>query len=148
AFIGHDCKVVSDCFMARSMWASGYPDQALKHIQAALELAQQLSHSQTLAVAQHFACHIHQLRGETPLAHQRAAELVSLAEEHGLELWHAIGNVDFGWSEVLLGRVQEGIAQIRSGIEAYKAKGAKLWQPHFLGLLALALARSSAMEEA
>jgi DNA-binding winged helix-turn-helix (wHTH) protein len=27
-FIGHDCKVVCDCFAARAMWALGDPDQA------------------------------------------------------------------------------------------------------------------------
>src|SRR5262249_19982900 len=46
-FIGPNCKVVSDCFAARALWALGYPDRAERRIHAALALARKLSHPQT-----------------------------------------------------------------------------------------------------
>ena len=46
------------------LWQLGYPDQALKKIQEALTLAQELSHPPSLAGALYFAAELHQLRRE------------------------------------------------------------------------------------
>ncbi len=147
-FIGHDCRVVSECFAARALWVLGYPDRASERMRGALAFAQELSHPQTLVVARHFAVQLHQLRGEPALAQEHAKALVALADEHGLELWLAFGNIDLGWAEVELGCAEQGIEQMRRGLAAYQATGAKLWRPHFLGLLAVALSRTQQLEEA
>jgi predicted ATPase len=147
-FIGHDCKVVSECFMARALWALGQSDHAVERIGRALALARDLSHPQTLVVAQHFAAQIDLLRGEPQLARECARELVTLSDEYGLQLWLAFGNIDLGGAETELGSMAEGIERMQRGLEAYKATGAKLWRPHFLGMLATALSRAGRGEEA
>ena len=53
--IGHDCKVVSECFAARALWMVGRPDEPSKRMQWALAFARELSHPQTLVIAQHFS---------------------------------------------------------------------------------------------
>jgi DNA-binding winged helix-turn-helix (wHTH) protein/predicted ATPase len=146
-FIGHDCKVVSECFAARALWALGYPDRALAKVKEALALARDISHSQTLVVAAHFASQLHQLRGEPLLAHERAEEVIALADEYGLELWLAFGNINHGWAEFELGNTEHGIQQMRQGLAACEATGARLWRPHFLGLLGGALCRIERLDE-
>jgi predicted ATPase len=148
AFIGHDCKVVSECFAARALWALGYPDRAEERMAAALAHARDLGHPQTSVVAAHFLAQLHQLRGEVTLAHERAKEVVELADEYGLDLWLAFGNIDLGWAEAELGKAETGVDRMQSGLAAYETTGAKLWRPHFLGLLATALARVQKLEEA
>ena len=139
--------MVSDCFAARALWALGYPDQALERVERALSLAQELSHVETLVIANHFAAHLHQLRGEAPRAQERSETVVALGEEYGLELWVAFGNMNRGWAAVEQGHVEEGIDGLRRGLAAYEATGAKLWRAHFLGLLAQALAKADRVEE-
>jgi predicted ATPase len=145
--MGLDCKVICECFAARALWALGYPDQATERTAAALELARQLRHPQTLVVAGHFAAQLHQLRGEVSLVYERAKEAVELADEYGLELWLAYGLIELGWAEAELGNSQPGIEKMQRGVTAYEATGAKLWSSYFLGLLADQLAKAGRVEE-
>jgi predicted ATPase len=146
-FIGRDCKVVCECFAARALWALGYPDQAAERVADALATARELGHPQSLVVALHFSAQLHQLRGEVALAYEHAKEAFELADEYGLELWLAYGNINMGWAEAELGNAQQGIEQIQRGLAAYEATGAKLWSSYFLGLLADALAKAGRAEE-
>jgi DNA-binding winged helix-turn-helix (wHTH) protein/predicted ATPase len=145
--IAHDCKVVSECFAARALWALGHPDAALERMQGALTFARELSHPGSWIFAAHFAAQLHQLRGEPLLALERAKEVVQLGDEYGLDLWQAFGNIDQGWAEAELGTTQDGIDQMQRGLAAYQATGAKLWCPYFLGLLAEQLAKAGRVEE-
>ncbi len=147
AFIGRDCKVVCACFASRALWTLGYPDRAAERMAAGLALAHELGHPESLVIALHFAAQLHQMRGEVPLAYERAKELVELANEYGLELWGAFGNFNLGWAEVEMGQ-KSGIERMQRGLAAYEATGAKLWRPHFLGLLAIALANDQQLEAA
>lgn len=145
--IAHDCKVVSECFAARALWALGNPDGALERTQGALEFAKELSHPASRVFAAHFSTQLHQLRGEPVLAQERAREVVKLADEYGLDLWQALGNIDLGWAEAELGNAEQGIEQMQRGLASYLATGAKLWCPYLLGLLAGQLAKAGRVEE-
>jgi tetratricopeptide (TPR) repeat protein len=145
--IVHDCKVVSDCFAARALWALGDSDGALERMQEALSFARELSHPTSWMFAAHFAAQLHQLRGEPLRARDRAREVVKLADEYGLDLWQAFGNIDIGWAEAELGNTQQGIDQMQRGLAAYMAAGAKLWCPYVLGLLAEQLGKAGRVEE-
>ena len=141
-FIGHDCKVVSECYAARAQWALGYPDRAAARMHNALALARELSHPHTLVVASHFAAHLHQLRGEPVRAQERATDVIALADDYGLDLWLGVGHIDAGWAAFELGTRQSGIDQMRRGLAACAATGVRLWRPHFLCLLASALSKA------
>jgi predicted ATPase len=145
--IAHDCKVVCECFAARALWALSDPDNALQRMQRALAFARELSHPASWIFAAHFAVQLHQLRGEPLLARERASEVVKIADEYGLDLWQALGNIDMGWAEAELGNRQLGIEQMQQGVAAYRATGAKLWCPHFLGLYAEQLGKAGRTEE-
>src|SRR5262249_42502859 len=61
---GHDHGVVCFSYAAWVLWLLGYPDQALKRSQEALNLAQKLSHPFSLAFALNFASLLHLYQGE------------------------------------------------------------------------------------
>ena len=146
-FIGLDCKVISECFAGKALWALGYPDQAAERTERALAFARQLARPQTLVVASHFAAQLHQLRGEVELVRQRAQEAVDLADEYGLELWLAYGLIELGWAEAESGETEKGIPRMQRGIAAYEATGARLWSSFFLQLLADQLAKVGRAKE-
>lgn len=145
--IAHDCKVVSECFAARALWNLGEDDLALKRMKGALDLARELSHPASWLFAAHFSAQLHQLQGDAVAAHERAREVVKLADEYGLDLWQAVGDIDLGWADAELGNPEDGIERLQRGIKTYMATGAKLWCPHFLGLLADQLGKAGRLEE-
>jgi predicted ATPase len=53
-----------------------------------------------------------------------------------------------GWALVEQGQEDEGLAQLRQGLITYRATGAELERPHWLGLMAEACAKTGRMEEA
>ena len=145
--IGHDCKVLSECFAGRALWTLGFPDAALRRVQGALAFARELAHPQSSVGAAHFACEVHQLRREPLLARDLACQVLRLADEYGLEYWVALGKVDLGWADAELGNALLGIEEIQEGVAAYEATGGKLWSPRFLGLYAVALGKAERFEE-
>ena len=145
--IGHDCKILSECFAGRALWTLGFPDAALKRVQGALAFARELAHPQSSVGAAHFACEVYRFRGEPLLARDLANEVLRLADEYGLEYWVALGKVDLGWADAELGNPLRGIEEIQEGLTAYEATGGKLWTPRFLGMQAVALAKAGRFEE-
>lgn len=145
--VAHDCKVVSECFAARALWALGDEEGAAKRMQGAMAFAIELSHPASRVFVAHFSAQLHQLRGEVEFARERAQEVVKLADEYGLDLWQALGDIDLGWAEGAMGNAQSGIEQMQRGIKTYMASGARLWCPYFLGLVAERLGKTGRTRE-
>ena len=76
------------------------------------------------------------------------AELVGLATEQGFPQWSAQGTIYRGWVKVNTGDVADGISLLRNGWDAFRATGAKLLLPHYMGLLVTACEIGGQMEEA
>jgi predicted ATPase len=64
-----------------------------------------------------------------------------------MPLWRAWAMVQRGWVLTQQGVLQEGIAQIREGLDAAQATGAAVYQPYFLALLAEAYGKAGQAEE-
>jgi predicted ATPase len=134
-------------YAAWELWLLGYPDQALQRSHEAVTLAQEMSHPFSLVFALHFAVVFHQLRREGQAAQARAEAVILLSTEQGFVLPLALGIIMRGWSLVEQGQGEEGIAQMRQGIAAFQATGAKTWWPYFLGLLAETCGKGGQAEE-
>ena len=113
----------------------GYPDQALEKSHEALTLAQELSHPFSLAFALYFAAGLHQLRREGQAAQERAEAAIALSTEQGFPVLVGAGTILRGWALAEQGQREEGIAQIRQGLAAWRATGAELLRPYFLALV-------------
>jgi tetratricopeptide (TPR) repeat protein len=133
-----DPGVLCRGFAALSLWHLGYPDQALQRVHEAFALAQELSHPFSFAYALQFARTLHQLRKEWQLAQEKAKELIAFSSEHSFPQFVAVGTFSRGARLVAQGQVEEGLAQMRQGMETYLAGGTEVGHPILLGGLAWA----------
>ena len=121
---------------ARTLWLLGYPEQALARLHDALALAHELSHPYSLAFARCWAAFVSQFRRDVPAVHEQAEAAVALSTEQGFPQWAAMGTSLRGWALAMQGQGEEGMAQVRQGIAAWRATGAALLVPYLCTLLA------------
>ena len=128
-----------DAEAARIVWALGYPTSALQRANANAERARTLGHPETLAFSWIFCAFVHQFRGEPALALERAEQVTTLCDEHGLAQTRAWGLPVHGWALAMTGRLDEGIAELRQSIADHHTMHSRLAVPYFHALLAEAL---------
>jgi predicted ATPase len=112
-----------------------------------LDAARKLAHVNTLAYGLLFTCFFEQFRQAVGEAQDRAEALVGLATEQGFPHFLAAATVIRGWVLTQAGELETGLAQLRQGHPAWRATGAGLYEPYFLGLQAGAHGHSGAVEE-
>ena len=134
--MGQDPGVGCRAYAALTLWLLGYPEQALARLHEALALAHELSHPYSLAFARCWAAFVSQFRRDVPAVHEQAEAAVALSTEQGFPLWAALGTSLRGWALAMQGQGEEGMAQVRQGIAAWRATGAALLVPYFCTLLA------------
>jgi predicted ATPase len=120
------------------LWLLGYPEQARRRGQEELALAsaEEPLPPYTLAHASNLVAVVHHLRREEHLAEEHAEAGMRLSEEHGFAMELGRGTILRGWALVVQGQEEEGLAQMRHGLAAYRATGAEAWRPFYLALLA------------
>jgi class 3 adenylate cyclase/predicted ATPase len=134
--MGQDPGVACGAFAAMTLWLLGYPAQALARLDDALALAHELSHPFSLAFASCLAAFVSQFRRDVPATYEHAETAVVLSTEQGFTQWLAMGTSLRGWALAMQGQGEEGRAQVRQGIAAWRATGAALLGPYFCTLLA------------
>jgi class 3 adenylate cyclase/predicted ATPase/energy-coupling factor transporter ATP-binding protein EcfA2 len=140
----HDPGVVGRCAEAFILWHLGYPDQALTRVHEALTLARELSHPYSLGLALAWgAPFLHQYRREGQAAQERAEAGITISHEQGFSL-HITGTMLRGWALAEQGQAEEGIAQIRQGLEAYRVEYLCTF---YLSLLAEACGKAGRVED-
>jgi tetratricopeptide (TPR) repeat protein len=102
------------------LWQQGLPDEALRHAEEAIAEARVAATPFSEAFALHWAAALHQLRGEAALCLERAEAVLALATEQAFPLPAVYAMVHSGWVLVKRGRAEEGLARLRSGIDAYR----------------------------
>ncbi|MCI0440076.1 MAG: hypothetical protein L0177_13245, partial [Chloroflexi bacterium] len=132
---------------ARPLWLLGYPDQALQRGHEAMSLAQELAHPFSLAFALNWVATVHQFRRDARATQERAEALIAFSTEQGFALWVPFGTVLQGWALAEQGRREEGMAQMRQGMAAWRATGAEVDLPYFLALLAEANAKGGQLDD-
>jgi tetratricopeptide (TPR) repeat protein len=90
---GDDPAVCGLSHKAWTMWLLGYPDQALQSAQAAVRLAQQLSHPMSLALATSCMAQLHGFRRESANAIEKARAAAALSEEHTFPYFRQAGEL-------------------------------------------------------
>jgi predicted ATPase len=144
---GQDPGVTALSFRAVALWLLGYPDQALEYSRQAVTAGAKLGQPTTYALALHFAAMLRQYRRENTAVQGFADATTAIATEHGLSLWVANGLLMHGWSLVQQGVWNVGITELRQGIAAFAATGAKIYRTYYLGMLAEALDRGGQIDE-
>jgi predicted ATPase len=137
AFImGQDLGVAGLCWAMLSLWMLGYPDQAMQRRQKALALAQAVDHTFSLGYAFTLAdSMIHQLRNDVLMTYEGTANTLAYVNKYGFSFFQAYNQVVMGWAQAETGNIEEGIAQILSGIVKHKEMNARSFLPHYQALL-------------
>jgi serine/threonine protein kinase/predicted ATPase len=145
---GHNAGVTHRCYLALVLWHLGYPDQALRLDRETQELARTIGHAFSLGHALDFTAflgHYCRLGAQVRAA---AEEELALATDQGFQLWHACGTLHKGAGMLLLGRREEALALLLKGFSAFRATGAEVRVPAYLGMLGDAYTQSARFEDA
>jgi predicted ATPase len=132
---------------AWALWELGYPDIAYKRSQESLAQVREIMHVYSLAAAFGFAAMHAQLRRDAPVVREQAEMAITLAVEHGFPQVLAFSTVFHGWALAQQSQVEEGIKEMRRGVNAWLATGAKAALTWFLAMLAEAYGNLGQPEE-
>lgn len=132
---GTDPGLICHIYMAWAQWYGGYADQAQQGMAKALTLAHDLDHPHSVAFVLTFAAFLHQMRRERAAAQERAEAAIALSVEQGFAQWLATGKIVLGWALAEQGESEAGLVQLRQGLAAFEATGAKTAMSYFLAML-------------
>jgi len=105
----------------------------------AIALAKKLNDMAALGLALYWAGLLAHFEGNPAEVERLALDLIELCTRQTFASWLPGGVVLRGWAHSASGDTAEGISWIQGGIRDYKATGAVLRLPYFLGLKAEAL---------
>ena len=125
----------------------GYVEQALERSREALALAQDMSHTYSLAFTMHYAALIHQCRREVQAVQELAEAEMALASAQGFPFYSEGSMIRRGWVLVQQGAMEEGIAQLQQGLDGWLARGHNLGTTHVLARLAEAYGKAGQAEK-
>jgi class 3 adenylate cyclase/tetratricopeptide (TPR) repeat protein len=147
-YTGHNAGVTHRNYLALALWHLGYPDQALRVDCEARGLARSIGHAFSLGHAVDFTAYLYHYCRLGAEVRAAAEEETALATEQGFQLWHALGTLHQGTGLLLEGRRQEALPLLLKGFRAFRATGAEVRVPAYLGLLGEAYLRLARFEEA
>ena len=143
-----DPRVHVRSYDGMALWFLGYPDQALRICAQAHHYADASQHPFSQAMERTISLRVHQFRGEAEIVASQANAAIALCEEHEFAHYLAIALMLRGWAIAQQGRFEEGIAEIRKGLEKERTTGALLLNSYSLGLLADACLKNERYEQA
>jgi DNA-binding winged helix-turn-helix (wHTH) protein/predicted ATPase len=141
-FGNHDPGVCCRSFRARALVLSGRTDEAMEACTDAINVARELAHPFSEALAQVFAASVCQVIRDWPAAKAHATAALLIAREQGFKLLSAWASAFEGWAQTEDGVNDEGLLKMETNIKAARTIGSSQFQTHLLGLLAEAHLRS------
>lgn len=124
---GQDASVGNLVYIALTLWLMGKPNQALMKSHESIALARKLEHPFSLVYALNFSAWLSYMLRNPDSAATLAEEEILLSEEQGF-FWTTLGTVIAGWSQARKGETKEGLNKIQTGLQNYRAPGARLSQ--------------------
>ncbi len=141
AIFRQDWRVYGHGEWLRVLWLLGYPDRALRCLQDAFTLAQEIPERTDLKWPLIFGALLHQHRREPERCLELAERTVAHGEEHGLDAHVRWGTLLRGWAIAELGAVDDGIQLMQESLVAHRAIRQMIIMPYWLALLAEQLAK-------
>lgn len=132
---------------ATTLWALGYPEQALKKNEEALRLVQQQTNPYTTVVVLLAAAALAQFNQCWQSAEAHAARAMRVAEEHGFADLLPQATVRHGRALTAQGHAEQGFAEMHQGCAAARARGAAVLHTSLRLLLAGAYASTGRRAE-
>jgi TOMM system kinase/cyclase fusion protein len=142
-----DPWVFAHAYLSLALWLLGYPERAAEQGRQALKLADGLDRAFSVAVAVRYVSWLHQffhdLEGISALAERARV----LSTEKGLLAFAGLAKIMGGWVLTARGQSDQGVAEMRQGLEELGTLTANLARTYYLALLAEACAHAGRPEE-
>ena len=144
-----DQRVTARVTLAQVLWLQGFPDQATRTAQDAVNDAEAADHAISLcnALAQ-AACPVALYVGDLAAADRLVGMLLDHSARHSLDLWHVLGRCWGGVLHIRRGDVVGGLPLLRASLRGLRQTGFALRYPAFRGALAEGLAAAGQAREA
>jgi tetratricopeptide (TPR) repeat protein len=143
-----DPRVASQLIFAWDLWILGYPDQARDTVLELLGHADELTDPYTLAFAHYVTSAVHLLRGESQAAMAHAERSFEVSREHGINLYALYSRFGRGCALTKIGQKQQGLIEIKTGIEEAQRSNLGYMRGFMLGWLGTARADNGDSEAA
>ncbi|HEY3587253.1 MAG TPA: hypothetical protein VGK85_08870, partial [Myxococcaceae bacterium] len=144
---GWNFAVHSRAWFAHALWLQGRVNSALMQGVEAMRIADELGQPFNQAVSATYLALLHQLRSDAETARTSAQRALAITTESRAPYYRA-------WSQILVCHAEtvsrpeaETVAALRSSIDDFRASGARLRLPYYLGLLAGACCRAGLAAE-
>jgi len=144
--LGYGLTEVLD-YLALVLCFQGYPERALRANHEALALARELHRGNETAVMCVSGATLQQLARGVRATQELAEELIARTREGSFPTYRPIALLLLGWAHARSGREEEGIAEMRRGLDAWRASGTRDRLSQFLALLAEGYALAGRAEE-
>src|SRR4029453_4300585 len=145
---GNDPAVVGHSYAAWALWYLGFTDRSLWHLDRMFAVARDVAAPFTMASALAYATALHYFRREPRETRERAEQTIAISGEHGFPFWMGMVTSPRGWALGEQGEGAEAIVQLRRGMAISQAVRCELARPHFLTMLAQAVARAGQWSDA
>jgi tetratricopeptide (TPR) repeat protein len=145
---GYDAGIGCHFQDARVLWTLGYPDAAARRMAEAMALARRSGHPLMILFTLVFAAWIRQLRQEPHEVLAVTAEGLPLVDQYGFPHIAAWLSGFHGWAMARSGDAPGGEQHLRDAVALSGAIGVALMRPHYLTLLADAVALQGRIDEA
>ncbi|SEF15007.1 Double zinc ribbon [Rhizobiales bacterium GAS191] len=143
----HDAGVCGHSHQAWLVAVLGHLDQAVEEMDLALALSRDLGHPASLVHALWSAAELRHIRREPEVVEELTAALMPLVAEHGSAVAVANATMLRGWALVERGIVDEGVAELRKGLNQWRSTGSHYLLPYRLGRAAEAFRAAGLAEE-
>ena len=143
-----DPGVMALSYATVNSWTLGLIDESREHSRESLELAQQLRNPLAVAWVRFFTGALHVFLREPRRALEYVEPLIALSTEHGFALFTGLATIVRGAALAEDGRHDEGIAELRKGLDVYRTTGQRVSHRLYLCWLAQAYAAAGAVAEA
>ena len=129
-------QVASLLLLSWDLWFLGYPDQSLARVSEALALAQGLAQPYSVAFAHYMTSVVHLLRGDPARALESAERSLEMSREQRFSLYVLLSTISRGRALGELGRLQEAVTEMQSGISEGRRTGVGFMLPMMYSWLA------------
>jgi predicted ATPase len=135
--------------LALTLYLLGYPEQALVSAENSIALVEQMGDPMQISIAAFFASLVERYLGAVERAAASAHCMITLdAQYGGIQTARISGGITQGWVLAQQGRLAEGIAQMRTGIDQFKAANHTMFQTHRLAWLAEVQLQAGRLQDA
>jgi predicted ATPase len=144
----HDALVCGHSHKAWVLALLGHLDQAVEEMELALSSSSELGHPPTMLHALWSAAELPHIRREPEAIEELAAMVLALASQDGSPVVIANATMLRGWALVARGLTEDGVTELRLGLDQWRSTGSNYLVPYRLARAADALRAAQHTEEA